>query len=122
MLKIPVSQHENPRVVRTHCVVGYRMLSSISVWHDIAPMVLYHHEWWNGEGYPEGLSKTDIPFESRIIAVADAFDSMTNGGSYRDPISAAEAVGRIDDCSGTQFDPDVARAINALLSRGDLDQ
>lgn len=120
MLKISLDQHADMKVIRTHATLGYRMLVSIRVWAEIARFVLYHHEWWNGGGYPEGLSGEDIPLESRIVGLAEAVDSMTSSTSYKEPVSLDEAVRRVRDCSGTQFDPTVANALIALHERDEI--
>jgi len=95
--------------IKKHCEVGYRILSSVNEFSEIAESVLSHQERWDGKGYPQGLKGEDIPIQSRIIAVADAFDAMTSDRTYRLGISEAEAVVEIRKCAGTQFDPDIAR-------------
>ena len=108
-------------VYKQHPALGHRMLKPIRVWEHLAPLVLHHHEWFDGRGYPEGLSGEAIPIESRIIAVGEAFDSMTSAKSYREPVSVADALGEIRAGAGTQFDPTVARIFVQLVERGDLD-
>ncbi len=77
-----------------------------------------HHERWDGEGYPTGLSGTDISYAARIVAVADVFDVITSARSYKDPIPATAAREEIARCSGTHFDPDVVRAfLNLSIGR-----
>jgi HD-GYP domain-containing protein (c-di-GMP phosphodiesterase class II) len=97
------------------------MLAPIQLWADIAPLVLHHHEWFDGSGYPEQLAGDAIPLEARIIALAEAFDSMTSAASYKPAVERDEAVRRITEASGTQFDPNVVRAFLDLARRGDLD-
>jgi hypothetical protein len=108
-------------VYKQHPALGHRMLKPIRVWEHLAPLVLHHHEWFDGRGYPEGLSGEAIPIESRIIAVAEAFDSMTSSKSYREPVSVADALGEIRGGAGTQFDPTVARIFVQLVERGALE-
>jgi HD-GYP domain-containing protein (c-di-GMP phosphodiesterase class II) len=79
--------------------------------------VLSHHERLDGTGYPQGLADGDIPREARILAVADAFDSMVHDRPYRGAISSEEALAELDRCAGTQFDPDVVAALAALVER-----
>jgi putative two-component system response regulator len=83
-------------------------------------IALTHHEHWNGLGYPQGLKECEIPLEGRIVAVADAFDSMTNDRPYRRACSAERAVTEILRWRGTQFAPDVVEALCAMHVRGVL--
>lgn len=115
VLKIPVDQRPNEQVMARHPVLGYRMLHSIQLWEDIAPFVLYHHECWDGAGYPEGLSGDDIPREARIIGLAEEVESLRGAGASVDEVLRAVEVG-----SGRQFDPQVARAFLDLTARGDV--
>lgn len=121
MLRLDPTQFEDRRIARQHPVLGHRMLAPIQLWADIAPLVLHHHEWFDGSGYPEQLAGETIPLESRVIALAEAFDSMTSAASYKPSIDRDEAVRRITEASGAQFDPDVVRVFLDLARRGDLD-
>jgi len=100
--------------VRRHAELGDEMLRPIRVWEDLAPLVRHHHEWWDGRGYPDGLAGENIPLEARIIAVAEAFDSMTSEKSYKPAIPVEQALGRLEKASGTQFDPEVVAAFLGL--------
>ncbi|UCE85446.1 MAG: HD domain-containing protein [Deltaproteobacteria bacterium] len=117
MLKIDSNLRENKKACQKHPQLGHRMLVRIRLWEEVAPIVLHHHEWWNGEGYPEGLTGEDIPLESRIIGIAEAFDSMTSPSGYRMPVPISEALEEVRRCSGTQFDPDCARVFLDLVDR-----
>ena len=97
-------------VVERHPQIGYRMLESLGV-DPVAEWVLHHHERWDGAGYPDGLHGDDIPLGARIILVADAFDAMTNERVYRRKLSSGAALAELEDCAGTQFDPDVVAAL-----------
>jgi HD-GYP domain-containing protein (c-di-GMP phosphodiesterase class II) len=121
MLRIDPARLADPRTARQHPQLGHRMLAPIQLWAEVAPLVLHHHEWWDGNGYPERLAGDAIPFESRIIAVAEAFDSMTSQSSYQETVPRDEAVHRIESAAGTQFDPEVVRVFLALARRGDVD-
>jgi len=118
MLKIDRSQQMSRSVCEKHSLLGHRMLSRIRLWQDLAPFVLHHHEWYDGSGYPEGRAGEDIPLESRIIGLAEAFDTMTNEASYRETISLEEAVHEIEQHSGTQFDPKVVEVFRQLVEQG----
>ena len=72
----------NRKTCDKHTIIGSRMLGRIRLWKDLAPIIKHHHEWWDGSGYPDGISQAEIPFESRIIAVCDAFESMTSASGY----------------------------------------
>jgi HD-GYP domain-containing protein (c-di-GMP phosphodiesterase class II) len=84
------------------------------------PIVLYHHERWDGEGYPSRRSGTEVPLEARILAVVDSYDAMTSDRPYRAALSPELAVDEIARCAGTQFDPDVAAAFLAAWESGAL--
>jgi HD-GYP domain-containing protein (c-di-GMP phosphodiesterase class II) len=121
MLRIERARLDDPRALRQHAQLGHRLLAPIQLWADVAPLVLHHHEWWDGSGYPDRLAGEAIPLESRIIGVAEAFDSMTSAATYQVPVSVEEAVRRVETGSGTQFDPAVVRVFLELARRGDLD-
>ena len=118
MLKIERSIQHNRTACEKHPAIGFRMLSRIRLWEEIAPVVLHHHEWFDGSGYPEGLAEEDIPVEARIISVADAFDAMTSSTSYKPAMSVEEAVGELKGCSGTQFDPKAVDVLVELVASG----
>ena len=120
MLRIESMRLADPRVHRQHPTHAYRMLAPIQLWEEIAPIVLHHHERADGSGYPEGLAGDEIPLESRIIGLAEAFDCMTSTASYQEPVERDEALRRIESGAGTQFDADVARVFLDLARRGEL--
>jgi HD-GYP domain-containing protein (c-di-GMP phosphodiesterase class II) len=95
--------------IKRHSEIGYRILSSVNEFSEIADYVLEHQEYWNGKGYPRGLEGEEISIQARIIAVADAFDAMTTNRTYGKALSEEEAMNEIRRCSGTQFDPTIAR-------------
>jgi HD-GYP domain-containing protein (c-di-GMP phosphodiesterase class II) len=90
-----------------HPVVGYEMIKPVNFYADIAPFILYHHERYDGYGYPAKLRGEDIPLEARIIAIAEAFDAMTSPISYRIPVSFQEAVDELRQQAGAQFDQEL---------------
>jgi len=102
-------------VLERHPQIGYRMLESLGV-TPVAEWVLHHHERWDGTGYPDGLHGEDIPLGARIILVADAFDAMTNDRVYQRKLSIGAALAELEDCSGTQFDPDAVAALVGELA------
>ncbi len=120
MLKIDRNQQMSPKTCAKHTVLGSRMLGRIRLWEDIAPIVHHHHEWWDGSGYPEGLSGDAIPLESRIIAVCEVFDTLLSPTSYKEAWPFAKSVHEIESGAATQFDPDVVAAFRRLVERGDI--
>lgn len=101
-------------VMKTHPRVGAEMVSKIEFLSPAAPIVLHHHEWFNGNGYPNGLKKEEIPFGARVFAVADAFDAMTSDRPYRAGMPLEEAVRELGRCKASQFCPDCVDAFNRI--------
>ncbi|MBI4857319.1 MAG: PAS domain S-box protein [Acetobacterium woodii] len=102
-------------IMKTHPEIGYRIAANVPELHVVAEEILHHHEKWDGTGYPSGLSGDKIPLNSRILAVADAYDAMTHDQVYRPARSHEEAVGELRAQAGTQFDPRlVERFINQV--------
>lgn len=93
------------REIRKHPETGYRIANSSPGLMHVADLILSHHEWWDGTGYPRGLKGEQIPLASRILAVVDAYDAMTHDRSYKKARSKEEAINELKLCSGTQFDP-----------------
>lgn len=93
--------------IRRHPEIGYRILSTVNEMSEIAEYVLLHHEMWNGTGYPKGLKGKNIPIESRIIAIADAYDAMTSERSYSKALPEEFAIKELQKNSGIQFDSEL---------------
>jgi diguanylate cyclase (GGDEF)-like protein/PAS domain S-box-containing protein len=93
--------------IKKHTEVGYRITSNIEDFAHIAAEILYHHEWWDGSGYPEGLVGEEIPLLSRILAVVDAYDVMISGRPYKKAMTKNEAAAELKKCAGSQFDPEL---------------
>lgn len=108
--------------MKQHPYLGYRILKPIKFLHEEAGLVLHHHEWFNGEGYPCRLARHEIPLGARIISVVDSYDTMQLAGRrYKKTVSVEEAVEELIACAGTQFDPQVVQAfIQVLLLRKEL--
>lgn len=102
---------EEWKIVKKHPEIGYRIISTSPKYADIAFDILSHHERYDGSGYPLGLSGKEIPIRARIIAVADAFDAMISDRAYRKRLSFDEALNELINNSGTQFDPEIVKAV-----------
>ena len=111
---------EEIAVVRRHPQVAIEILGHTSYLKRELPIILHHHEWYDGSGYPDGLAGEDIPLGARILAVADSLDAMLSRRAYKRPMSLWRARKELVDCQGTQFDPDVvAVALDWLDEMGD---
>jgi HD-GYP domain-containing protein (c-di-GMP phosphodiesterase class II) len=97
-------------MLERHPQIGFRMLESLGV-QPVAEWVLHHHERWDGAGYPNRLAGDQIPLGARIIFVADAYDAMTSDRAYRQAMPQRDALAELERCSGTQFDPEVVKAL-----------
>jgi len=96
-------------IMKTHPEIGYRIAMSSPELVTIAEYILTHHERWDGKGYPQGLKGEEIPQLSRILAVSDSYDAMTQNRVYRTAISKEDAAEEIEKNAGTQFDPDIVK-------------
>jgi putative nucleotidyltransferase with HDIG domain len=117
MLKIDV-RSEDKATKRRHATIGHQLLKPIRLWEHLAPIVLHHHEWFDGTGYPERIAGDEIPLESRIIGLAEAFDSMTSEASYKRAVPVEEALRRVEAGAGTQFDPEIVPILVDLVREG----
>jgi HD-GYP domain-containing protein (c-di-GMP phosphodiesterase class II) len=107
-------------IMKTHSVVGQQMLDRVGGFMTgVGLIVRSHHERWDGGGYPDGLAAAEIPLPARIITVCDAYNAMTTTRSYRAALPVAEAVRRLREAAGTQFDPRVVEAVLDELGIGD---
>ena len=106
---------EEWEILKTHTEKGYEIANSNNELRGIAEEIRHHHERWDGKGYPDGLSRESIPFLSRVIAVVDAYDAMTNRRAYRHAMSPADAMEELKKCAGSQFDPFIVSEFIRLL-------
>ncbi len=96
---------EEIKIVRRHTKSSVALIKPVEFLKPIMPIILHHHEKYDGTGYPSRLKKEQIPFGARLIAVVDAFEAMVQGRPYKQPVSVMDAVDEIKACRGTQFDP-----------------
>jgi len=113
-----LNEAERERVQR-HPVIGARMLEPLDLPRALSVSIHHHHEWWDGSGYPDGLSGDEIPLISRIIGVADAFDAMSSDRPYRKALSRQTVIEEFKRFAGVQFDPLVAKEFTATLESMD---
>lgn len=102
-------------IIKNHPVLGARILGNIKEMPALQRGARWHHERYDGKGYPDGISGKDIPEEARIIAVADAYDAMTSHRSYRQPLLQGVVGEEIEKGIGTQFDPVFARIMLDMI-------
>ncbi|MFN2364562.1 MAG: HD domain-containing phosphohydrolase [Halarsenatibacteraceae bacterium] len=93
--------------IKKHPETGYRIARSSDKLTDIANIILYHHERWDGNGYPRGIKGEEIPIQARIITVIDAYDVMVNNNLYKEALTKEEAIAELYDNAGSQFDPEI---------------
>ena len=111
---------EELSAIRAHPVEGAWLIAGIPAFEPALPYVLFHHERWDGAGYPTGRAGNEIPVEGRLLAVADAFDAMTSLRPYRDRLSSDEAAAEVERCAGTQFDPTLTQVFVDAHASGEI--
>ena len=122
ILAKPGSLNEDEwQAMREHPAIGARIVSDLDFLKGAREVVLYHHERYDGKGYPEGLAGERIPLEARITKVADAFDAMMSDRPYRASLGLDKAIDELERGKGTEFDPAVVEAFVELVEKGQLD-
>ena len=106
--------------MKTHPEIGYRIAMASPDFAPIADLILTHHERWDGTGYPNRIAGERIPLLSRILAVADAYDAMTEDRVYRKALPRDAAIDEIRKFAGTQFDPNIAAVFLELVEKNGL--
>ncbi len=101
--------------MRRHAEIGYRIAQASGEFANLADVILYHHEWWNGEGYPQGIREEEIPFFSRMISIMEAFDAMTHRKQNGRVMTIKEAMRELDRMAGIQFDPALVRVFVRMM-------
>ena len=102
-------------LIKQHPVIGLQLIGSTLFWKNELSMILHHHEWFNGNGYPDGLHGNHIPLGARILAIAEAWDTMTTEQTYRPAMSLDKAINEIKQNAGTQFDPELASIFTSMI-------
>ncbi len=108
-------------IMHTHPDIGARMVEGIPFLQETLPIIRYHHERWDGSGYPVGLTGKDIPFQARIFAVTDAFDALTSDRPYRKHIPDREALQYLREQAGILFDPEIVAAFERVWEKNELE-
>ena len=106
---------EEFKIMREHVEHGADMLSAIEGAEAVVPVIRHHHERYDGKGYPKGLCGESIPLLSRMLAICDTFDAMTTNRCYRKSFTLEECIEEINQCSGTQFDPNICESFIEFL-------
>ena len=110
-------EKEEWQQIENHAGLGSKILKRVQQMGSIVPGVQHHHERYDGKGYPNGLSGKEIPLLARIIAIADAFDAMTNARSYRQAMKIDDAIEELKHCAGTQFDPELVESFVRMVEQ-----
>lgn len=108
--------------MKSHPEKSYEILQGFTHFEKVATFAKYHHERWDGRGYPDGLKGEDIPLFSRIILIADTFDAMTSTRVYRKGLDYEIAYEELEEFSGSQFDPDLAKAFVRAMKKEEAKQ
>lgn len=111
---------EEYNVMKEHPVIGYEILKNVTLMPEVSQVARWHHERYDGRGYPDGLRSDEIPFLARIVSVADSFDAITSTRSYRKARTPQAALVEIHNGIGGQFDPSIAEATMSLIEDGTL--
>jgi putative nucleotidyltransferase with HDIG domain len=114
--KIGNLTNEEYEVIKQHPIIGTKIIEPIKAMGVYGQIILYHHEWFDGTGYPYGLKESEIPLEARIVSICDVFDAMTTDRPYRSAIPKEKALQIINVMVGSQFDPEVWLHFNEMIT------
>ncbi len=106
--------------IHEHPEKGAHILANIIEFRDVIKWIRHHHEWYDGQGYPDHIAADEIPLQARIITIADTFDAMTSDRPYRKGMPADEAIRIMEESAGSQFDPQILRTFKAIFTAGRL--
>ncbi len=107
--------------IKEHPALGCRILSDVPFFNSLIPLIRHHHEFYNGNGYPDGLANGQVPFGARILSVADAFEAMTSNRPYRKAMPLEVALNIIQEEKGRQFDPEIVEAFFEVIKAGSIE-
>jgi HD-GYP domain-containing protein (c-di-GMP phosphodiesterase class II) len=111
------------KFIHQHTLIGQRILGGEPGLRRVGEIVRSTHERWDGKGYADGLAGEEIPVAARIVAACDAYSAMTSGRPYRAALSRSDAIAELQQCAGSQFDPQVIAILTDLIERGfDLEE
>ena len=110
--KLSDDEYDN---IKNHPSIGAKILGPAKIFDPLIPMVLHHHERFDGRGYPGSLKGFDIPLLARIVCVADSFDAMTSDRAYRPRFTVIKAMEEMEKCKGALFDPEIVDAFMITL-------
>lgn len=110
---------EEFELIKPHCSHGHNLMSPLNsnFFHTAGTIALYHHENWNGSGYPHGISGKQIPFNARVISIIDVFDSLVHTRVYKKAWTIKEAMKFINDQSGKKFDPEIVEVFDRVIAK-----
>jgi putative nucleotidyltransferase with HDIG domain len=111
---LTVSEYDE---IKEHPIIGENIIQPVELLQSIRPLIRHHHEWYNGKGYPDGLSGEDIPLDARILAIADAYDAMKSDRPYRKALTEETAIQELKRGSGTQFEPKLVEVFLEILKQ-----
>ncbi|MBP7864868.1 MAG: HD domain-containing protein [Acidobacteria bacterium] len=120
MVKIPRESRGNPNHFKLHPALGAQMVSRVHLWQDLVPAIRYHHENYDGTGYPDRLREEEIPLFARILSIAESFDAMTNTNTYRLAVSLPDALEELKKEAGKRYDPGLVDAFGQALKDAEL--
>jgi putative nucleotidyltransferase with HDIG domain len=121
LLRNGALSREEREVVEQHPEIGSRLLKPLDIPASVVTAIHHHHEWWDGRGYPDGLAGEEIPLTARIIAIADAFDTMNCEPPYRAQLDRGAIHSELKRFAGVQFDPDLVKEFFTILDAGTCD-
>jgi HD-GYP domain-containing protein (c-di-GMP phosphodiesterase class II) len=121
LLKEGKLDEDEKLIMRMHPILGARILQPIKAFRQILNVVLHHHEWYDGSGYPDGLAGQNIPLHARIVSVCDAYHAMTSTRPYRQRRTPEFAMAQLEAGKGTQFDPIIVDYFVQMMRRREAD-